>query len=481
MPEYLGYVSPSQTTNWYETLKPIQTKLGEIGEKIKKERESLASIEKENEDLLKSYQPGKTQNINEMVLSGVNGYKDKAREWKDKLKTGEAKWSDYKNFMNNAKDNWNILANTAKTFDQRFQESMTRQNEGKASSFEMELLNRFGQMADVTKNTPQWDENGNLYMVNKDANGKIVGEIFDVRSMSLPDNIISNSINVSDAVNSLVENWDPWTVWQETGNGGELTITDVRENKKVFGPMLAQVAETIASDANPRAQVSVLDNGVIDAEYYLTDDEYKQKRQEGINEALQLKKTAGLPQELTPEEIKRIEFNLIKMEKDAKGIINPVLTEEQKKAAKDRVMQEVEIQLGRKVTGTPQRTYKEGDGSGNGSGASGDVDTALYDRLAEAWKTADVSTLNSYLKNKTAYKVAKSKKNPNQYAVYKISKDELTGDSIESEIVSSSNLEDFIPYYYGTGAAAEKKARQQIDAYRSRNRGSSSTGKQKAY
>lgn len=468
MAEYAGYISPESRVDWAKAFGGLAQKISDVGANIRREREALDTLQRENETVVNSYQPGKSQTLNEMVIRGANDIKNQMKGWNDELKAGRLKPDEYKRRMENVKEYWGTLANSAKTFDQRFQESMNRQQPDEngnipASAFEMELLNRFGQMADISNNSVQVGTDGRLYMVKKDSEGKIVGDVMDIRTMNSPDNIVSNRIDVSSNVNSLVKNWEPWSIWKDSGRGGEVTINDVRNNKEVFGPLKAQVAETIAPDSNPRAQISVLvDNGVMDADYYINDDEYNQKLQEGIDEALQLKRTAGLPEKLTQDEIKRIEFNLVKVEKDGKGIINPVLTEEQKAAAKKRVLDEVEIQLGRKVEGTPRRV----DFSNNNE-SSDNTDAGLYERLATAWKSGDADTLNSYLKNQTAYKVAKSKKNPGQYALYKISKNDLTGETEETEKMSSSNLEDFIPYYFGTGAAAEKRAREQMEAYRS--------------
>lgn len=397
MAEYAGYISPESRVDWAKAFGGLAQKISDVGTGIKKEREALDTLQRDNETLVNSYEPGKSQTLNEMVIRGANDIKGQMKSWNDELKSGRLKPDEYKRRMENVKEYWGTLANSAKTFDQRFQDSMNRQlpdenNNIPASAFEMELLNRFGQMADISNNSVQVGTDGRLYMVKKDADGKIVGDIMDIRTMNSPDNIVSNRIDVASNVDSLVKNWEPWSIWKDSGKGGEVTIDDVRNNKEVFGPLKAQVAETIASDSNPRAQISVLvDNGVMDANYYIDDNEYNQKRQEAIDEALQVKRTAGLAEELSPQEIKQIEFNLVKVEKDAKGIINPILTQEQKDAAKKRVLDEVEIQLGRKVSGTPQRVFSPGRGGGVGSQQE-DVSIAGWQLTQDAMNTVPIGS-----------------------------------------------------------------------------------------
>ena len=478
MPEYAGYVSPEKSVNWSAAFGGLAQKISDVGTNIKKQREALDAIKVENENLVDSYVPGKNPMIDEVVIRGAGDARSQIKKWNDQLKSGDLSAEDYKTNNANLKQTWGMLSNAAKNYDERINQTMSRQEadeNGKVlgSSFELELLRQYSKMTDISEMSVQVGSDGRVYMAKKDENGNIIGEPFDVKSMSLPDNMISNRIDVASSTESLTKNWDPWTVWEDAGKGGELTISDVRENP-IFDKMKAQVAETIAPNSNPRAQITVLaDNGVLNPIYYANEGEYKEKKQEAIDEAIQLKRTAGLPnpEELTPEELNDIEFNMVKTEMDQRGIINPVPTEEQQKAAKNRVMQEVEIQLGRKVSGTPKHDY--GSGSGGGGTRGKEVDTALWDTLGNAWMQGDLSTLNSYLKNKTSYKV---KKGPDkEYTLYKTTKDDLTGEVKEVEEMSSADLTDFIPYYYGTGAAAQKTALKQRDAWRAQRNSGKST------
>lgn len=466
MPEYAGYVSPEVSVDWGSSFAGLAQKITDVGTNIKKEREALDSLKTQNEALVNSYQPGKSQTLNEMVLRGANEIRAKMKYWNDELKAGRLKPEDYKTNMANVQEYWGTLANSAKTFDERFQASMDRQQPDEngnipASSFEMELLNRFGQMADIGDNSVQVGGDGRLYMVKKDKNtGAIVGDIMDIRTMNSPDNIVSNRINLNTATNALVGNWDVYSIWKDAGKGSEINIEDIRQNP-VFAPMKAQVAETIAPNSNPRAQISILtDNGVMDAIYYESPEEYKQKRQEAIDEAIQVKKTAGLPMadQLTPDELKKIEFNMVKIAKDDKGIINPILNEAQQKAAKDRVMQEVEMQLGKKVTGTP-REYSTGRTAGGNNQNKGDevstagaklAQDAFSDTVPVGASSASDSTgvLTSIGAKNPGYRFKKVKWPNNKIGIAVFKYDKEKKDWITHQNIL--NARDLAPYIYGT-------------------------------
>lgn len=353
--EYAGFV-PTQPINWASLAQDLAGKVYNIGEERQKKREELDKIAADNQSMLNSWQPGKNQTFNQAVLRGADQGRVLIKQWNDDLKAGLISATDYRNKMNNMKEYWGILAQTAKTYDDRYLEIIKRQTpdeNGKiqASSFEIDMFDELAKMSNLSQSATQWDYDGRLYMANTDPNnGKIKGNIYDVRTVNLPDNIIANRVNVDDQVNGVVKNWDTKTLFEKAAKGGELTIESAK-NQDSYKIMVERLANTIAPDNNPRAQISVLaDNGVITPYYYKTDQEYKAIKEQQINDLRQLKIDAGATDiSLTEKELYDIEISLVRKVQDSNGLFMPVLTDEQKKLARERVKESIDIQLAERI------------------------------------------------------------------------------------------------------------------------------------
>jgi len=476
--EYAGFV-PTEKINWAELSGDLAGKVYQIGEERQKKRDELDKIAADNQAMLNAWQPGKNQTFNQAVLRGADQARVLIKQWNDQLKAGKISAVDYKNKMNNMKEYWGILAQTAKTYDDRYLEVIKRQTpdeNGKiqASSFEIDMFDDLAQMSDLSKSATQWDNDGRLYMANTDPNnGQIVGDIYDVRTVNLPDNIIANRVYVDESVNGIVKNWEPKVIFKDLGKGGELNIESVKEQDE-YKIMVENVVNTIAPDNNPRAQISVLaDNGVITPFYYKTDQEYKTKKEQQINRLKQLKIDAGAKDtEVTKQELDTIELSLVRKVQDRNGLFMPVLTEDQKNAAKKRVRDSAGIQLSEKITGTPQQKWTP---SGGGDGDKPKViDTSLYTTLASAWDSGTISVLNDQLRNPN-YKIKtifdKSGKSLGRAVV------EVKGKK-EIQITNpTDNLFDLRTYFFGTGPNAEEEATRQRKAWLEGNSTSTAGGK----
>jgi hypothetical protein len=365
--EYAGFV-PTQAINWADLTEDLAGKVYQVGAERQKKREELDKIAADNQKLLNSWEPGKNQTLNQLVLRGADQGRVLIKQWNDDLKAGLISPTDYKNKMNNLTEYWGTLANSAKTYDARYLEIVKRQQDGVASDFEIEMYNMFGNMSNLSDMTTQFDNDGRVYMAKTDPKtGGIVGDIYDVRSMNIPDNIYANKVKVNEQVTGLIKDWEPKTIFKDIGRGGEINIESVKQQDQ-YKVMVERVVNTVAPDSNPRAQISVLvDNGVIPApDYYRTPEEYTTKKEQAIQREIQIKQQAGLKDvNLTKDELAEIELSLVQVTQDRGGLIMPVLNEQQRKAAKDRARGEVDIQLAEKITGSPQQRWTTGGGGGD--------------------------------------------------------------------------------------------------------------------
>lgn len=387
--EYAGF-APTQPINWAELSEDLAGKVYQIGEERQKKREELDKIAADNQKLLNSWQPGKNQTLNQLVLRGADQGRTIIKQWNDQLKAGEISAVDYKNKMNNLTEYWGVLANSAKTYDDRYLEIIKRQQDGTASEFEVEMYNMFGNMSNLSDMTTQFDNDGRVYMAKTDKNtGQIIGDIYDVRTMNIPDNIRADKVKVGESVDNLIKGWKPVASPAVLDQYGKVNYESVK-NQDGYKVMVERVVNTIAPDANPRAQVSVLvDNGVINAPtYYRTKDEYNQRRNEAIQREIQVKQQAGLKDvNLTKKELEDIDLELIQVTQDERGLIMPVLTEQQRNAAKDGVRQEVGIRVEERIEKEQPRVYRN-------SGDDDDEEKKL--KRIDEYKRGYVASLDAF-------------------------------------------------------------------------------------
>jgi len=447
--EYAGFV-PTQTINWADLTEDLAGKVYQVGAERQKKREELDKIATDNQKLLNSWQPGKNQTLNQLVLRGADQGRTIIKQWNDQLKAGEISAVDYKNKMNNLTEYWGVLANSAKTYDDRYLEIIKRQQDGTASEFEVEMYNMFGNMSNLSDMTTQFDNDGRVYMAKTDKNtGQIIGDIYDVRSMNIPDNIYANKIKVNEQVTGLIKDWEPKTIFKDLGRGGEINIESVKQQDQ-YKVMVERVVNTVAPDSNPRAQISVLvDNGVIPApDYYRTPEEYKTKKEQAIQREVQIKQQAGLKDvNLTKDELAEIELSLVQVTQDRGGLIMPVLNEQQRNAAKDRARGEIDIQLAEKISGSPQQRWTGGGGTTT-TGQPKQKQYNQYAEMADAWNSGNVQKLESMLVS-DKYKIETVPGKGRQIVEFVKVSDSKTPKKVV-RFSATKNLEDLIPFFYSS-------------------------------
>lgn len=481
--EYAGFI-PTQPINWAELAGDLAGKVYNIGEERQKKRDELDKIAADNQKVLSEFEPGKNQSLRELTLRGADQGRVLIKQWNDQLKSGLISATDYKNKMNNLMEGWGVFAKSAKSYDERYLEVMSRQQPGEdgkvaASAYEVDVLTKeFGDMSNLSNMTTHFDNEGRVYMANTDPNtGQIVGDIYDVRTMAYPNNIFANRVYVDDQVNDVVKNWDTKTLFEKVAKGGELTIESAK-NQDSYKIMVERLANTIAPDNNPRAQVSILiDNGVIQNPiYYKSDKEYDAVKKQAINKLVEEKKNAGIENtEPTKEELDVIELSIIKNQQGTDGLINPVLTKQQKDAARERVKESVDIQLAEKIQKDMPNIVR---GGGTTTTKNKVTDASLYTTLASAWNSGDISVLNDQLRNEK-YKI-KTIRDEKSGKILGRSVVEVKGNKEIRLTNPTDNLFDLRTYFFGTGPNAEEEAIRQRKAWLAGNATSSTGSNQSA-
>jgi len=347
-PTYIGYQAPSQV-DWSGLSNKLSTEFSKIEQNRQAQRDALDKMSMENMSMVNNWQPGKVQTLNEMMLRGVNDARNKNMAWNKDLKAGLITPSEYITRQNNLKEYWGIMANNAKNYDARINDAMQRQESGEAGILEGELFKLWSESTDVKNNAISVSDDGRVYMSGFDMNTKKPnGKIVDVRSLSLPDNMYANKIKLEEVLPEYTKDWDPVTLYAPVGKNVEEKSESVKNNPN-YELMKLRIANAIAPDSNPRAQVSVLgDNGVLDVQFYRTEDEYDQKYNELFSKLKQEKDILG--ETVTRQDYEDVKLALVKLEQNEPGIFNPVLTADQKLMVKEAIGQNIDMQMEDKIS-----------------------------------------------------------------------------------------------------------------------------------
>ena len=357
---YMGYVSPTtQGVDWSGLSSKLSTKFETIDKERQAEKDALDQMSRDNEKLINSYTPGKDQTFNEMILRGADDARNKIMGWEKELKAGRLKPKDFQIKQNNLKEYWGTLANNAKNYDQRVADVITRQQEGKSGVLEAELLKNWTDATDVKSNSVVVGDDGRVYTSKFDrTTGQPIGKVSDIRLLSLPENIQSNKIDLPTEIQNYTADWQPATMFSKDPDNPNVEITT--ESVKVkpeYKLMKDKVANAIAPDSNPRAQVSVLaDNGALDVNFYYTDEEYDQKYNEALTKLKEDKAILG--EEVTDDDIDMIDLSLIKMGVDENNMYNPVLTDQQRKSVRDFISNQIDMTTEDKITKAKSLEYQ---------------------------------------------------------------------------------------------------------------------------
>jgi hypothetical protein len=378
-----------------------------------------------------------------MVLRGIDDAKGKISNWNKDLKTGKLKPSEYKTRMNNIKEYWGVMANNAKSYDQRIADVITRQQEGTSGVMEAELLKQWENSTDVKSNAVVVGDDGRVYTSKFDrTTGQPTGEVTDMRLMSLPENVKADKIDLNTEIDNYTADWQPATMFATEGDI-DITSESVK-NQPNYVLMKDKVANAIAPDTNPRAQVSVLaDNGLMDVTFYYNDDEYTQKYDELLAQ-LEADK-AILGEEITQDDLDNIDKSLIRMGIDENNMMNPILTDDQKQAVKDYISDQIDIRTEDKLSRDIGLEYKIGmqnkrqtlaeqraaaaaakktsSGSGSKTSRGAKIDSEIASQLQPIFDKksyAAAQVFNNYVKS--GYKIV-ALKNGN----YRVEKQEDTG------------------------------------------------------
>lgn len=390
--EYTGFIPASNPIDWAKLTGGLVTTIQGIGAEREAEKAALDKLQSDNTKILQNTELGKSQTLNQLILSGSNQGRESMMQWNRQLKSGQITPLEYKNRINNLMDSWSTFANTAKSYDQQMQEALKRQQEGIGSGLELELNNRIAQLGDLRNKATQVDpNNGNFVIGQLDENGLFdPSSIRDLRSISQPGNMIDNKVDLSSIVDEKTKGWEDWTI--ELGNK---TITDALQNPAIQRARL-DLANGILN--NPRAITSVLkDNTDGEYDFYYSDNDLNSKLQDRVAKENELNKQLGKPA-LSGDDLNKFinseREKFILLSQDDQGVYQPNLTNKQIEDARQTVLDAIDSRLKRTVQ-LDEPQYRGGGSKKEESDEENTVMIAGYKATLRAFGADPDATISS--------------------------------------------------------------------------------------
>lgn len=345
--EYTGYIPASNPIDWGKLTGGLVSTIQEIGASREAEKQALDKLQTDNAKILQNTELGKSQNFNQLILSGSNDGREALMEWNRQLKAGQIKPVEYRNKINNLMDSWSTFANVAKGYDQQMQGVVKQQEEGTISSFSVFNNLELANFGDLKNKQGKVDRNSGAYMIGELGQDGLFlpSSVRDPRELAKPGNIMDNKINLQEIAADGTKDWASWMseIKAETVSG-KLANPAVQKVR-------VQLAKTICS--NDRAMASILADNVGDYDFYLDKGQLDAKLQQKIDLQNEVNKNLGKG-ELSGDDLTKFKEDeakkLIFVSSDDQGVNQPRLTEEQRKAALDASYDAIDATLDKKVT-----------------------------------------------------------------------------------------------------------------------------------
>ena len=395
--DYYGYIPSKERLDLGKLTSDLANTISGIGQRRELEKEQLDQIKTDNIKTIQEMDFGKSQTFQKMALNGTQSAVDLINTWNKDLKAGILSPKDYKEKMNSIQENWGTFANTVKNYDARMAEIQKQQADGTASGMAVDLNEFFAQSAELKDKQIFWDPStGSMSLGKIDPNtGRLDPQsVMSARSMSMPNNILFDKVNLNEQVGSIVKEWAPFL--KEEGIN---TISDVRKNDDYSAKLTDLVG---ALTDNPRMAASILrDNTGGKYVAYVNQADYNNKMNSMIKKENDTRAFMG-KEAMTAEEqdefAKEASNRLIEMRLDSTDTYQPVLTPAQMKAAEDAVIRTVGIYLESKSTqdevSTPSRSTS--NNSSNNTNNNTKYDSKTMDEIRSIVASPDWSRLQSY-------------------------------------------------------------------------------------
>ena len=320
--------------NWADAAKTITTDLKEIREDRANTRSQIETDTQKTLKELRTLDPVDNQQLGELALRGSDQSASYLMMQNDLLKSGEINPTDYMVGLQNQKDQWSNFSGAVKNWNAADLKARERLEAGDSSAAEWwinEQNEAFGNLDNVsTFIDPQ---TGDMSVIELDENGQIPLLPNGEPDRSKYVNVNSMNVRINDQINKIDLNLDIApdvdlmagfidSKWAPGAYGSRVEQIEDARNAPGYQKYLTGIVDKYT--ANPRQTLSILADNVGGYDYTRNPDE-----QGG---------------------------NMILMEPDKRGLMQPVLTEEQENIAKEYIRTTIEGQVDAKETKTGSRS-----------------------------------------------------------------------------------------------------------------------------
>ena len=248
--------------------------------------------------------------------------------------------------INNLQSKWATLANSAKTYDNANQEFMKRQipdaktGLSPGTSLELYYAQIHAEIGDLAHKRIFYNEQtGEPYIAKIGPDGT-VGDMTPTFRYAAPSNFFDNTVPIDDMITEGAKNLANSTIETKTG-----TLSDPRQ-QEATNKAIILLKNGVLNNNSYTAQV--LDRfATEDYDYYRTEEEKAGKVESMLAIDIEAKKLSG--KTYTEEELVKLREDigkrLILVQPNGRGVYEPIITEEQQKAAEEIVLDKINSQL----------------------------------------------------------------------------------------------------------------------------------------
>jgi hypothetical protein len=493
---YIGFKA-APGIDWGKLTSEFSQGLMQIGARRGQQDAYFDQIQRDNMKAVRETENFQNQDLNTLLSGAISQNVDNTYNINKLVKSGKMNHNAYRNFMNNASDDWTAFATTAKTLDQTIIKGLERQQPGEdglpaGSQYEEDLIERRSQLLNLKNRAMYQDpQSGKFFLAELDQTGNIAdyNNLQDVRSLNKPMNVTDNFFNYNKLVNerakSIAEYEEAYVEDIETVDGKVRKGIYMTESGEVLNPGVPEAISRVQGfiKSNPRNVFNTLaqaDNRY--QSYFDSKDTEGGDYQTKMNDFIEVENGARRIRGEEPLEGEELEGfvadydrYLIPNVTDAQGVYQPAPRREDMEAL-DKVVESTfmsSLGYSRVEAKPPKPKTKPSGGVSGGVSGSGDEEVSfdLYEKLYTAVTGGDSDTLNTYsLDDMIRFEVRPDgdinlydmTPNPTYKKVPNRGKGVLLNDENKGKTLS-----DLVPYFYGkSGTAGAVKPQATYNAER---------------
>ena len=452
--EYAKKTPFDKQINWASVSTEVADKALEIGQKRKDRKVALDQQMADYELQLSNQKAFKTESLTSKWMDMADKSRQIVFQANKDLKSRKISESEYKKIVGNMSEYTKTVADTANNFDADIQAYIARQTPNEkgiieGGSYEMEMLNQFGKLADFKNKNFSVLPDGRIAIDSVDENGNVTSTL-DLMSMNKAENRFAPKNDIDTATSNVVKDWKQWTEFEDLGRGAWSSVEDMRKNPYI-GEALYKAVKSINN--TPKSTLSTLiDYGVVKEPLYAyNENELKSVKEKAVADLVKMRQEMGVSTAVTAKDLAEIENRIIRVDPNT---ADPILTEAQKTLANKTVEELIQMKMSHEEEGgakqdwsKPARTTTDGDGSGDKSNY-----TNLYEDLFTAWDLSRGGTMASKKESEGRFNaLAKGEFEfewvPGGMQVYKIGTDSR-GKKTRIEVPGTINSLDALQKYF---------------------------------